>query len=96
VQFLDLDPDLATQINATATGNTDQAVELVPLLLEVMKGGAGGEVGPVVRLALEAHVLQHSAHISQSSTGTACQIASVRRNGRSLSKRDSRQKKVSQ
>ncbi len=27
-----------------------------------MKGGAGGEVGPVVRLALEAHVLQHSAH----------------------------------
>jgi hypothetical protein len=62
VKFLDLDPDPATQINATATGNTDQAVELVPLLLEVMKGGAGGEVGPVVRLALEAHVLQHSVH----------------------------------
>jgi hypothetical protein len=62
MQFLDLDPDPATQINATATGNTDQAVELVPLLLEVMKGGAGGEVGPVVRLALETHVLQHSVH----------------------------------
>ncbi len=59
-----MDPDPATQINASATGNTDQAVELVPLLLEVVKGGAGGEVGPVVRLALEAHVLQHSAHIS--------------------------------
>jgi hypothetical protein len=88
MQFLELDADPATQINATATGNTDQAVKLVPLLLEVVKGGAGGEVGPVVRLALEAHVLQHSAHISQSSTGTACQIASERRHGQRLSKRD--------
>jgi hypothetical protein len=88
MEFLELDPDPATQINATATSNTDQAVELVPLLLEVMKGGAGGEVGSVVRLALEAHVLQHSAHISQSSTGAACQIASDRGHGQRLSKRD--------
>jgi hypothetical protein len=35
-----------------------QSVEFVPLLLEVMEGGAGGKVGPIVRLALEAHVLQ--------------------------------------
>ena len=48
-------------MNPERSPQTYQSVELVPLLLEVVEGSAGGEVGPVVRLTLEAHVLQHPA-----------------------------------
>ena len=48
-------------MNPERSLQTYQSVELVPLLLEVVEGSAGGEVGPVVRLTLEAHVLQHPA-----------------------------------
>ena len=48
-------------MNPERSLQTYQSVELVPLLLEVVEGSAGGEVGPVVRLTLEAHVLKHPA-----------------------------------
>ena len=50
-------------MNPERSPQTYQSVELVPLLLEVVEGSAGGEVGPVVRLTLEAHVLQHPASL---------------------------------
>ena len=37
---------------------TDQLVESVALLLEVVEGNARGEIEPVVRLALKTNVLQ--------------------------------------